>query len=188
MIKFICGGNAKFPRKLTAGHVAGCIYKGVIDMAVILVSACLLGCECRYKGDGKRSEFVAGLAKDNILIPVCPEQMGGLPTPRDPSEIRGDKVISSSGSDVTSNYERGAKMACDIARMNEVDFAIMKAKSPSCGKGMIYDGTFSGTLIEGNGITVSRLLEADIPVYTENDVEDIEEVIYSLNFPGGKPF
>lgn len=157
-------------------------------MAVILVSACLLGCDCRYKGDGKLSEFVAGLAKENVLIPVCPEQMGGLPTPRDPSEIRGSKVISASGADVTENYERGAEMACYVACINEVDFAIMKAKSPSCGKGRIYDGSFSGRLTDGSGITVRKLLENEIPVYTEGDVEDIEEVVYSLNFPGGKPF
>ena len=157
-------------------------------MAVILVSACLLGCDCRYKGDGKLSEFVAGLAKENVLIPICPEQMGGLPTPRDPSEIRGSKVISASGADVTEIYERGAEMACYVACINEVDFAIMKAKSPSCGKGRIYDGSFSGRLTDGNGITVRKLLENESPVYTEGDVEDIEEVVYSLNFPGGKPF
>ena len=139
-------------------------------MTRILVSACLLGCACRYDGKTKPKQHIIDLSKEHVLIPVCPEQMGGLPTPRNPSEIIGDKVINNIGKDVTLEYHKGAQMALDIALLNKVDFAILKAKSPSCGKGLVYDGTFSGTLVEGNGITVDLFLKNGIKVYTENEV------------------
>ena len=142
-------------------------------MAKILVSNCLLGCSCRYKGDGCRSDAVLALAKEHTLIGVCPEQMGGLSTPRAPSEIVGDKIINSEGVDVTAEYRRGAETALYLARLNQVDFAILKAKSPSCGKGRIYDGTFSGTLTDGDGVTVKLLTENGIPVYSENDLDEL---------------
>lgn len=140
-------------------------------MAVILVSNCLLGCECRYKGDGCENERILELAKEHTLIGVCPEQMGGLPTPRDPSEIVGDRVMSCRGADVTEQYLRGAQTALHLAKLNRADFAILKAKSPSCGKGLIYDGTFSGNKVAGNGITTALLLENSIPVYTEDELD-----------------
>lgn len=139
-------------------------------MKKILVSACLLGYQCRYKGDGCRCEKVAELGKDNILIPVCPEQLGGLPTPRYPSERVGDKVIAKDGTDVTEQYTRGAEFAVEIAKANKVDYCIMKANSPSCGKGVVYDGTFSGNKISGNGLSVEKLLQACFEVVTENDI------------------
>ena len=100
-------------------------------MAVILVSSCLLGCACRYKGDDCKNEKILELAKEHILLGVCPEQMGGLETPRDPSEIVGDKVLSCAGRDVTAQYQKGAEAALYLAKLNHVDFAILKAKSPS---------------------------------------------------------
>ena len=142
-------------------------------MANILVSACLLGCECRYKGDSCRNESVMALAGEHTLLAVCPEQMGGLSTPRHPAEIQGDKLINSAGVDVTAEYMKGAKTACHLAKLNGVKFAVMKANSPSCGHGMIYDGSFSGNKVPGNGVTV-RLLEADgIKVFNEDELDGL---------------
>ena len=138
-------------------------------MARILVSSCLLGSQCRYKGDGCRCEKVLALAENHILIPVCPEQMGGLATPRDPSERVDDKVMSCKGRDVTEQFRKGAENALFLAQLNHVDFAVFKANSPSCGKGIIYDGTFTGGKKEGNGITADLLLENGIPVFTEDE-------------------
>ena len=112
-------------------------------MKKILVSACLFGNNCRYKGDNCLSEKLLDLGKDNVLIPVCPEQLGGLSTPRHPAERVGEKVISDIGVDVTEEYERGANLAVEIAKANAVDYCVLKANSPSCGKGVIYDGTFN---------------------------------------------
>jgi len=138
-------------------------------MAVILVSSCLLGCNCRYKGDGCRNERVLKLKDKHTLIPVCPEQMGGLETPRNPSERVNDKVLSNAGRDVTEQFRKGAETALFLAQLNHVDFAVFKANSPSCGKGIIYDGTFTGGKKEGNGMTTDLLLENGIPVYTEDE-------------------
>ena len=138
-------------------------------MARILVSSCLLGSQCRYKGDGCRCEKVLALAENHILIPVCPEQMGGLATPRDPSERVNDRVMSCKGRDVTEQFRKGAENALFLAQLNHVDFAVFKANSPSCGKGIIYDGTFTGGKKEGNGITTDLLLEHGIPVFTEDE-------------------
>ena len=138
-------------------------------MARILVSSCLLGSQCRYKGDGCRCEKVLALAENHILIPVCPEQMGGLTTPRDPSERVNDRVMSCKGRDVTEQFRKGAENALFLAQLNHVDFAVFKANSPSCGKGIIYDGTFTGGKKEGNGITTDLLLEHGIPVFTEDE-------------------
>ncbi|MBQ2667618.1 MAG: DUF523 domain-containing protein [Clostridia bacterium] len=142
-------------------------------MAVILVSNCLLGCTCRYKGDDCRNEQILALAENHTLVGVCPEQMGGLPTPRDPSEIVGNQVISSAGKDVTAEYTKGAETALFLAQLNRVDFAILKAKSPSCGKGLIYDGTFTGNKIPGNGITVQLLQKNGIPVFSEEELDQL---------------
>lgn len=136
----------------------------------ILVSKCLLGYNCRYKGDGCLHEKVAALAKDNELIPVCPEQEGGLSTPRNPAERVNDKIISSAGVDVTKEYMKGANIALALAKENKVDFAVLKANSPSCGKGIIYDGTFTGNKIPGNGVTAELLMNNGFKVLTENDL------------------
>ena len=143
-------------------------------MARILVSACLLGCECRYKNDGCPNEEILKLKENNEIIPVCPEQMGGLSTPRLPSERVGDKVIMSDGTDVTSQYMKGANTALYLAKTLKADYAILKAKSPSCGHGLIYDGTFTGNKIPGNGVTTELLLKNGIAVYSEEELDKIK--------------
>lgn len=132
----------------------------------ILVSACLLGTNCKYSGGNNYSEEVMEYLKDYEIIPICPEQLGGLPTPRPASEIIGDKVINNEGTDVTSNYQNGAEEALKIAKLLGIKKALLKAKSPSCGNSKIYDGTFSGTLIDGDGITTKLLKENNIEVIT----------------------
>lgn len=140
-------------------------------MSKILVSSCLLGIECRYKGDACPCQKVIELSKDHTLIPVCPEQAGGLPTPRTPSERVGDKVMMRDGTDVTAEYQKGAQTALYLAKTLGADFAILKANSPSCGKGTIYDGTFTGGKCAGNGVTAETLINYGIPVYTEDEVD-----------------
>lgn len=138
----------------------------------ILVSACLLGINCKYSGGNNQNEKVLEYIKDKEVIPVCPEIMGGLSTPRPPSEIINDKVMNNLNQDVTQQYKKGAEETLKLAKIFNVKKALLKAKSPSCGKGYIYDGTFSSTLIEGNGITTKLLIENGIEVITEKDLED----------------
>lgn len=138
----------------------------------ILVSACHLGINCKYSGGNNQNEKVIEYIKDKEVIPVCPEIMGGLSTPRPPSEIINDKVMNNLNQDVTQQYKKGAEETLKLAKLFNVKKALLKAKSPSCGKGYIYDGTFSSTLIEGNGITTKLLIENGIEVITEKDLED----------------
>ncbi|MBQ8642170.1 MAG: diaminopimelate epimerase [Clostridia bacterium] len=142
----------------------------------ILISACLLGLPCRYDGKAKSCPAAEELRKRHTLIPFCPECCGGLPTPREPSEIIGDRVISRSGRDVTAEYRRGAEEALALCRMLGCSCAVLKEKSPSCGHGQIYDGTFTGTLTAGDGITAALLAENGIPVYGESDIPDLPAV------------
>lgn len=137
-------------------------------MSNILVSACLLGADCKYNGKNNRNENVLRLMEKHTLIPVCPEQLGGLATPREPSEKSGERVVSRSGADVTENYKKGADEVLKIARLYGCKRAVLKAKSPSCGSGKVYDGTFSGTLIDGDGITAQLLKQNGIEVQNEN--------------------
>ena len=138
-------------------------------MAVILVSLCLLGIPCRYKGDSRSCERVLALKEKHTLIPVCPEQLGGLPTPRNPSERQGERWISCTGEDVTEPFRKGAEASLALAELFHCDFAILKAYSPSCGKGMINDGTFTGTRGPGSGAAAELLLKHGIPVYTDEE-------------------
>ncbi len=146
-------------------------------MAKIIVSGCLLGCDCRYKGDNCKCDELLALAEKHTLIPVCPEQLGGLSTPRNPAEIVGDKVISNQGKDVTYEYKKGAELALYIANVNNADAVVFKANSPSCGKGIIYDGTFSGNKTEGNGIAAQEFLKAGYSVFTENEIDALTEML-----------
>lgn len=139
-------------------------------MKKILVSACLFGNNCRYKGDNCFNEKLAKLGENAVLIPVCPEQLGGLSTPRNPAERVGDKIISSVGVDVTEEYTRGANLAVQIAKANSVDYCVLKANSPSCGKGIIYDGSFTGKKTSGNGLTTEKLLKEGFVVLTEDEI------------------
>jgi len=135
-----------------------------------LCSACLLGVKCRYDGKSKPDNKVLELAKKEVLIPVCPEQLGGLSTPRIPSEQTGDKVVNKQGDDVTQQFKRGAEEALKIARIFDIKEAILKQRSPSCGCGQIYDGTFSGTIIEGDGVTTKLFKQNGIKIIIEEDL------------------
>ena len=132
----------------------------------VLVSACLLGVDCKYNGGNNYDEEIFKELEKYELIPVCPEIFGGLSTHRKPSEIVGDKVINNEGLDVTNNFKRGAEETLELAKKLGVKKAILKAKSPSCGNGKIYDGTFTGTIIDGDGITTKLLKENGIEVIT----------------------
>lgn len=145
-------------------------------MESILVSACLLGVSCRYDAKSKPNENVIGLMKKYNLIPVCPEILGGMATPRLPSERKDDKVFSKCGDDVTKQFIHGAEEALRLANMYGCKKAVLKEKSPSCGFGKIYDGTFSGTLINGNGVAADLLSAAGIAVFGENSSELIDMV------------
>lgn len=134
-----------------------------------LCSACLLGVKCRYDGKDKKDQRVIDLAKQETLIPVCPEQLGGLATPREPTEIKDGRVITSSGEDLTESFQRGAEETLNIAKLFNIKEAILKTKSPSCGYGQLYDGTFSGNLTEGKGMTAKLLEENGIKITTEED-------------------
>lgn len=139
----------------------------------ILVSACLLGVPCRYDAKSKPDERVIALSKKHELIPVCAEVLGGLETPRIPAEIVGDKVLRRDGVDVTREYHSGAQCVLDIAIQNGCKIAILKSKSPSCGKGKIYDGTYTKTLKDGNGICADLLMRNNITVLTEREIDKI---------------
>ena len=136
----------------------------------LLVSACLLGEKVRYDGTGFEIEEINRLRERYELIPMCPEVLGGLPVPRDPAEIRNGLVRTINGKDVTANYETGAGIVLDWCRRNGVEKALLKARSPSCGKDKIYDGTYTGTLTKGHGVACRLLLENGIKVYTENEI------------------
>ena len=138
----------------------------------ILVSACLLGESCRYDGKSKPCERVIALSNTYNLIPICPEVMGGLPTPRTPSEICGELVLMKDGSDVTENYNCGARKALAIARENACTVAILKEKSPSCGSGLIHNGKFDGGLINGDGITAKLFKQEGIRVLGESQITE----------------
>ncbi len=133
---------------------------------MIIVSACLAGYRCRYDGKTVPNEEIVALMKRGEAIPVCPEMLGGLPCPRTPSERTADgtRVLMRDGKDVTEAYQKGAFETLRMANMYGCTHAILKARSPSCGCGKIYDGTFSGTLRDGDGVTAALLLENGITV------------------------
>ena len=137
----------------------------------ILVSACLMGMKVRYDGKDNANAPVLSLMDRHHLIPVCAEVFGGLTTPRDPAERTGDKVVSCTGRDVTEQYVRGAEEILRLSRLYGCTLAILKEKSPSCGHGRIYDGTFSRTLVPGDGVLAEMLLKEEIRVVGESGVE-----------------
>ena len=142
----------------------------------LLVSACLLGVPCRYDGASKLCDAVSALAKTHTLIPFCPEIYGGLPTPRLPSECRDGRVIRADGTDVTDAYGKGAEQALRLCRMLGIDGAILKSKSPSCGKGLIYDGSFTGMLTERDGVTAELLKKHGLRVYGESELAALDNL------------
>jgi uncharacterized protein YbbK (DUF523 family) len=135
-----------------------------------ICSACLIGVNCRYNGKEKPNDKILKLLKKENLIPVCPEQLGGLPTPREPAERRGNKVLTKSGKEVTSNFKKGAKEVLKIAKIFNVKEAILKQRSPSCGSGIIYDGTFSNKLTRGEGVTTTLLRKNGVRVISEENL------------------
>jgi uncharacterized protein YbbK (DUF523 family) len=139
----------------------------------ILVSACLLGVSCRYNGTGELEESIKGLMKQHNLIPVCPEIYGGLQTPREPAERVKDKILTKSSVDVTQNYQRGAVEILKLAKLYDCNYAILKERSPSCGYGQIYDGTFTGKLIEGNGVLAEELSKHGISILGESRISEL---------------
>ena len=137
----------------------------------ILVSACLLGVNCRYDGNHGENEDVLALLDGYHVVPVCPEQLGGMETPRSASERRGENtVINQSGQDVTAFFVKGASETLKLAKIFGCKKAVLKERSPSCGHGMIYDGTFSGNKIPGNGVTAALLKENGIEVIGESKI------------------
>jgi len=136
----------------------------------LLVSACLLGTPCNHQGGHSRREAVAALGATYRLVPVCPEVCGGLSTPRPAAERVGERVVNVDGDDVTEAYERGAEIALELARAVGAKRAVLKARSPSCGSAAVYDGTFSRTLRDGEGVTAEALRAAGVEVVSEDDL------------------
>lgn len=152
---------------------------------MIIISACLCGVNCKYNGKNNLKKGVEKLLKKGILIPVCPEQLGGMKTPRDPHEIvnctaleilQGQgKILSIKGKDSTDKFVKGAYETLKIAKDLGATEAILKSNSPSCGFGTIYDGSFSGKKIKGNGITAELLKRENIKIYNEEYIEKLLE-------------
>lgn len=147
----------------------------------IAVSACLLGDNVRYDGQSKQCEQVVNLCSlDDIeVLKICPEMSGGLPCPREPSEIEKKtfRIYSSSGKDVTNQFNTGAQRTLKYCLNNKVTLAVLKSNSPSCGKNHVYDGSFSGTLVEGSGVTAKLLQENGIQVFDETEVEELLKIL-----------
>ena len=142
----------------------------------ILVSACLLRQKCRYDGNERPCRAVLELAEEHELIPVCPECLGGLPTPRCPSEIQNDgSVLMNNGADVTAAYQKGAEKTLQICMKTGCRIAILKEKSPSCGPSLVYDGSFTGHVIKGSGITARKLRENGISVLSELETDSLHK-------------
>lgn len=150
---------------------------------MILVSGCLLGINCRYDGGNNRSNALLEQLSAEGIVPVCPEQLGGLTTPRAPAEIQGGegidvlvghaRVVTKEGKDVTAAFLKGAEETLRLALQMDIDRAVLKARSPSCGCGLIYDGSFSGLKKVGDGVTAALLKKNGIVVLTEEDISNI---------------
>lgn len=153
---------------------------------MILVSACLCGINTKYNGENNLSQGVLKLIRKEKMIPICPEQLGGLTTPRKPCEICGGTggdvldrkaiVITSDGKNVTDNFLRGAYETLNLAKAFNIRKAILKSKSPSCGYNKIYDGSFKRNIIKGNGVTTELLIKNGIKIYTEEDISSGSKV------------
>ena len=142
-------------------------------MEKILISACLIGDKTRYDGHSNYSPLIKDLLEKYELVPFCSEVEGGLPTPRKPSERKGDRVINIEGKDVTKNYLKGAELALNICKYLNIKIAILKDGSPACGVHEIHDGNFKGHKIKGMGVTASLLAKNGIKVISENEIESL---------------
>ena len=139
----------------------------------IVVSACLLGENCKYNGGNNRNERVLRYVEGHEVIPVCPEMLGGLPCPRKPVEWVGERVLTRDGDDCTEAFRLGVQLAVDIIGDRQIDLAILQSRSPTCGVKQIYDGTFSGTRIDGMGALARALRERGIPLMDAEDVPGV---------------
>lgn len=135
----------------------------------ILISACLAGIYCRYNGETNADPAILELVRQGLAIPFCPEAHGGLPTPRPPCEIKDGRVINTEGVDQTAEFVRGAEEGLRLAKLVGATKAILKSNSPSCGKGFIYDGTFTSTRVEGNGLFAELLMKNGIDVRSDDE-------------------
>ena len=150
--------------------------EGSAGKPAILVSACLLGVRCNHVGSTNTSDAVIALGERAHLVPVCPEVAGGLSTPRPAAEVQPDgRVVNEAGDDVTAAYERGAAHALRVAQTTGATEAVLKARSPSCGCHQIYDGTFSGTRVGGEGVAAEALRAAGLEVLNEDEVDRVSE-------------
>ncbi|MCF4151435.1 DUF523 domain-containing protein [Dethiosulfovibrio sp. F2B] len=138
---------------------------------MIVVSSCLLGIPCRYDGTGFRRPDIMEILEGRDVLPLCPEQLGGLSTPRTPCEIVNGMVVGKDGIDHTGSFRRGAALALEEMSNFDVSVALLKEKSPSCGSCLIYDGSFSGRVIKGTGVFASSLIDMGVPVFSEEDLE-----------------
>ena len=143
-------------------------------MKKLLISACLMGINCRYDGGNTKLENLNELQKQFELIPVCPETLAGLPCPRLPLEITGNRVVNRCGEDYTEAFHRGAECALEIWKSSGCPKVLLQSRSPSCGKGVIYDGSFTGKKIAGNGIFAQKLVDANAEVYSELEIDKIK--------------
>ena len=146
----------------------------------ILISSCLLGENVKYDGgnnDITQEPFIQKLLKEDLLVGICPEVEGGLPTPRVPVEIINNKAINQAGEDKTLFFKKGAKKALALCKEHHIKYAILKFRSPSCGSNVIYDGTFSHTFTQGDGITAKVLKEHGIEVFSEKELDKLEKIL-----------
>jgi len=142
-------------------------------MERILISACLVGDNVKYDGGNNKNPLIEKLLEKYELVPFCPEVEGGLPTPRHPSEQRGEQVVNDIDEDVTDEFNRGADLALNICLYLKITKAILKERSPSCGVHSIYDGTFSHKVIPGSGVTATLLKRKGIEVYNEDEIPEL---------------
>ena len=142
----------------------------------LLVSACLLGENCKYNGGHNYTPTAEALRERFEVIPVCPEQLGGLSTPRVPSERAGDRVLTRDGRDVTEAFRQGAEKTLSIAQAEGAARAVLQVRSPSCGCGTIYDGTFSGTLVPGKGVTAQLLEQNGVKTYSSTQINELLDI------------
>jgi len=152
------------------------------EIIKFIVSACLAGEKCRYDGNSNTSDIIQNMVKNGSAVAICPELLGGLTTPRVKCELKinqdGKKaIIGEDGKDYSDNFSNGAVISLQVARQNRIEYAILKSKSPSCGYGLVYDGTFSGKLIKGNGITAELFMKSGIKVFTETEIDEFQKLL-----------
>ena len=139
----------------------------------LLISACLLGENCKYSGGNNYTPLAEALKERFRLVPVCPETMGGLTSPREPAERAGDKVLSRSGEDWTEAFRLGAERALETALAQGITLAVLKERSPSCGCGAVYDGTFTGAVVRGDGVTAELLKAHGLRILGESQIGEL---------------